>query len=91
MLILLDRNLDLKVMLSHSWSYQSLIHDIFDMKLNRIEIAVKPKTENEKSKKEHFDFDDTDPFWVAHAGIAFNFDFDFFFFRLNVPGLVFFC
>jgi hypothetical protein len=70
-LLLLDRNLDLKVMLSHSWSYQSLIHDIFDMKLNRIELIAKPKHEKEKPKKEHFDFDETDPFWMAHSGSPF--------------------
>ena len=39
-LILLDRNMDLTPMLSHSWTYQSLIHDVLEMKLNRIIIEV---------------------------------------------------
>lgn len=39
-LILLDRNMDLTPMLSHSWTYQSLIHDVLEMKLNRITIEV---------------------------------------------------
>lgn len=76
-LLLLDRNVDLKVMLSHSWSYQSLVHDVFDMKLNRVEVAVKPSKPDpngptpkstRKDGKEVFDFDETDPFWAAHAG-----------------------
>jgi hypothetical protein len=28
-------------MLSHSWTYQALIHDILEMKLNRIVVEVK--------------------------------------------------
>lgn len=39
-LILLDRSLDLVPMLSHSWTYQALIHDVLDLKLNRIIVEV---------------------------------------------------
>ena len=35
-LIIVDRNVDLVPMLSHSWTYQSLIHDVCSMHLNRI-------------------------------------------------------
>lgn len=34
--------MDLTPMLSHSWTYQSLIHDVLEMKLNRITIEVCP-------------------------------------------------
>ncbi|KAG9114438.1 Vesicle trafficking between the ER and Golgi, partial [Ceratobasidium sp. 392] len=34
-LILWDRNLDLVPMLSHSWTYQALVHDVMDMRLSR--------------------------------------------------------
>ena len=34
-LIILDRNIDLVPMLSHSWTYQSLVHDVLKMHLNQ--------------------------------------------------------
>ena len=40
-LLILDRNVDLTVMLSHSWTYQALCHDIFNMSLNRVKVNVK--------------------------------------------------
>lgn len=41
-LIILDRNLDLVPMLSHSWTYQALVHDVMDMRLNRVTLTVSP-------------------------------------------------
>ncbi|ANQ07155.1 Sec1 family domain containing protein [Plasmodium coatneyi] len=37
-LILVDREVDLSVMVQHAWTYQALIHDVFDIKLNKISI-----------------------------------------------------
>lgn len=39
-LVILDRNMDLVPILSHSWTYQALVHDVMDMKLNEIVIQV---------------------------------------------------
>ena len=39
-LILLDRDFDLSTMLSHSWTYSALVHDLLDMKLNRVLVQV---------------------------------------------------
>ena len=39
-LVILDRNIDLTSMLSHSWTYQALVHDVLDMKLNRVTVEV---------------------------------------------------
>ena len=39
-LVILDRNVDLVPMLSHSWTYQALVHDVLDMKLNRVTVEV---------------------------------------------------
>ena len=39
-LVILDRNVDLVPMLSHSWTYQALVHDVLDMRLNRVTVAV---------------------------------------------------
>jgi len=40
-LVILDRNVDLVPMLSHSWTYQALVHDVLDMKLNRVTVEVR--------------------------------------------------
>lgn len=73
MLILLDRNVDLTPMLSHSWTYQSLVHDILDVKLNRITIET-PNDEANPAKgsaKKSYDLTATDFFWAKNAGAPF--------------------
>ncbi|KAI7897523.1 Sec1-like protein [Cokeromyces recurvatus] len=64
-LILLDRSMDLTPMLSHSWTYEALIHDVLDMKLNRITI-VEPN-----NKKKSYDLDAKDFFWTKNASSPF--------------------
>ena len=39
-LIILDRDLDLVSMLTHSWTYSTLFHDLLEMKLNRVNLTV---------------------------------------------------
>jgi hypothetical protein len=41
-MIILDRNLDLIPMISHSWTYESLVSDVLTIKLNRITVEVCP-------------------------------------------------
>ncbi|KAF5603715.1 SLY1 [Fusarium pseudocircinatum] len=72
-LILLDRNVDLVPMLSHSWTYQSLVHDVLNMKLNRITIES-PVEEGNPSKgptKKGYDLTTNDFFWAKNAGSPF--------------------
>lgn len=72
-LILLDRNVDLIPMLSHSWTYQSLVHDVLNMKLNRITIET-PIDENNPAKgksKKAYDLNASDFFWAKNAGVPF--------------------
>ena len=38
--MLLDRNMDLTTMLNHTWTYSTLVHDLLNMKLNRVVIFV---------------------------------------------------
>ncbi|CAO0789793.1 unnamed protein product [Mucor circinelloides] len=66
-LILLDRSMDLTPMLSHSWTYEALIHDVLSMKLNRITIEG---GEN-GSKKKSYDLDAKDFFWSKNASSPF--------------------
>ncbi|PHH81091.1 hypothetical protein CDD80_3373 [Ophiocordyceps camponoti-rufipedis] len=70
-LVLLDRNVDLIPMLSHSWTYQSLVHDVLDMKLNRITIETKDEHNPAKSTKKSYDLSANDFFWAKNAGVPF--------------------
>jgi hypothetical protein len=72
-LIILDRNVDLIPMLSHSWTYQSLVHDVLNMKLNRITIET-PIDESNPTKgttKKAYDLTAKDFFWAKNAGVPF--------------------
>jgi len=72
-LIILDRNVDLIPMLSHSWTYQSLVHDVLNMKLNRITVET-PLDEGNPAKgstKKSYDLTSNDFFWSKNASVPF--------------------
>jgi hypothetical protein len=72
-LVILDRNVDLIPMFSHSWTYQSLVHDVLNMRLNRITIES-PIDETNPAKgttKKAYDLTATDWFWERNAGSPF--------------------
>lgn len=80
-LLIVDRNIDLSVMVSHSWSYQALIHDLLPYKLNRVRLEVdddslvvqradpsKPPAKVVKS----FNLESSEPFWADHTSQPFT-------------------
>ncbi|CAE6439919.1 unnamed protein product [Rhizoctonia solani] len=67
-LILWDRNLDLVPMLSHSWTYQALVHDVMDMRLSRVTMTT---TEGGRTQKKTYDLDQKDFFWAKNAANPF--------------------
>ncbi|KAI1320030.1 Vesicle trafficking between the ER and Golgi [Mortierella claussenii] len=67
-LILLDRNMDLVPILSHSWTYQALVHDVMDMKLNEIIVQTE---ENGRTVKKKYDIEAKDFFWNKNASAPF--------------------
>lgn len=67
-LILLDRNIDLASMFSHSWIYQCMVSDVFELKRNTIKIA---KYESEKPQMKSYDVDPKDFFWNKNAQLPF--------------------
>ena len=72
-LIIVDRNVDLIPMLSHSWTYQSLVKDVLKMNLNRITVET-PADEDNPSKglaKRDYSLDPNDFFWNRNAGVPF--------------------
>ncbi|OJU53234.1 MAG: hypothetical protein BGN96_09730 [Bacteroidales bacterium 45-6] len=81
-LLLVDRNIDLSVMISHAWSYQALIHDLLAYKLNRVKIEVdaselKPEEASSSSTKHNtvvkaFNLESSEPFWAEHAALPFT-------------------
>lgn len=72
-LVILDRNVDLIPMLSHSWTYQSLVHDVLNMKLNRITVETPVDEENpaKGSTKKAYDLTSNDFFWTKNASVPF--------------------
>ncbi|KAJ5111519.1 hypothetical protein N7532_002054 [Penicillium argentinense] len=67
-LIVMDRNVDLVPMLSHSWTYQSLVQDVLQMRLNRITLDDE---ESGKVSKKSYDINSNDFFWQRNAGAPF--------------------
>lgn len=72
-LIIVDRNVDLVPMLSHSWTYQSLIHDVLSMHLNRITVEIPVEQDNPEkgTVKRSYDLNANDFFWNKNAGMPF--------------------
>lgn len=63
LLLILDRNVDLVPMISHGWTYQALVSDCLDMKLNRV-VVTQPQ-------KRVYDLDSKDFFWARNAANPF--------------------
>lgn len=72
-MVIVDRNVDLIPMLSHSWTYQSLIHDVLKMHLNRITIETLVDEENPAKgrTKRAYDLNASDFFWTRNADVPF--------------------
>lgn len=72
-LIIVDRNVDLVPMLSHSWTYQSLVHDVLKMRLNRITVELPGDAANPGTgaTKRAYDLNSNDFFWSRNAGVPF--------------------
>lgn len=69
-LIILDRNVDLIPMLSHSWTYQSLVHDVLKMHLNRITVEVAEEG-SATAKPRAYDLNSNDFFWARNSSVPF--------------------
>ncbi|KAJ6014746.1 Sec1-like protein [Penicillium herquei] len=69
-LIIMDRNVDLVPMLSHSWTYQSLVQDVLQMRLNRITLDANEQ-DSGKGGSKSYDLNSNDFFWQRNAGAPF--------------------
>ncbi|KAL5116403.1 Vesicle trafficking between the ER and Golgi [Pleosporales sp. CAS-2024a] len=72
-LVIVDRNVDLVPMFSHSWIYQSLVYDVLHFNLNKITMSVPvDKDHPEKGVKKHtYDLTASDYFWAKNAALPF--------------------
>lgn len=72
-LVIVDRNVDLIPMLSHSWTYQSLVHDVLKMHLNRITLdtLINPDDPSKGKSRKAYDLTSNDFFWARNAGVPF--------------------
>lgn len=69
-LIVVDRNVDIIPMLSHAWTYQSLVHDVLKMRLNRITVEI-PDDNTKTITKRAYDLNANDFFWQKNASLPF--------------------
>lgn len=75
LLVIVDRSIDLPVMLHHTWTYQALAHDALGLKLNRVTVPLKDDSSvpgfGGPAKTRVFDLDKSDLFWAQNAGLPF--------------------
>ncbi|KAF9556410.1 Sly1 vesicle trafficking sec1-like protein, partial [Agrocybe pediades] len=64
LLLILDRNVDLVSVLAHGWTYQALVSDCLDIKLNRVTVT-------QQQTKKSYDLDSKDFFWAQNAASPF--------------------
>ena len=72
-LILLDRNFDLASMFAHSWIYQCMVSDVYQLKRNTIKLRKITKDANgvESETIKNYDIDPRDFFWSKYAQLPF--------------------
>lgn len=68
-MIILDREIDFGVMLRHNWNYQCMVHDVLDLKLNRVTV---PFGSGPERKLRTYDLDSSDQFWSTHSASPFS-------------------
>lgn len=57
-LCLFDRNFELAVGIQHDWSYRALVHDVLEMRLNKIQ---------KKSNVQSYELSSSDTFWLSNS------------------------
>lgn len=72
LLLMLDRDFDFNAMLHHTWTYQALVHDCLDMKLNKVSVNVSDNNAENTSKRKTYCMNkENDKFWAENAASPF--------------------
>ncbi|OBA20603.1 Sec1-like protein [Metschnikowia bicuspidata var. bicuspidata NRRL YB-4993] len=69
-LILLDRNIDIASMFSHSWIYQCMVSDVFELRRNTIRVS-KYQDSLAQPQIKSYDVDPRDFFWNKNSQLPF--------------------
>ncbi|RKP27345.1 Sec1-like protein [Syncephalis pseudoplumigaleata] len=70
LLVVLDRDLDLRPLLFHSWTYQALIADVLELKLNQVTATVTDDITKRKQRRT-YDVGARDFFWTRSGNLPF--------------------
>jgi sec1 family domain-containing protein 1 len=65
LLLIVDRSIDISIMLHHPWSYQSLLLDVFNNSMNKVAVPSNPPQISELDKQK-------DQFWKEEAYLDFD-------------------
>ncbi|KAF6071697.1 Sec1 family protein [Candida albicans] len=64
-------NFDLASMFSHSWIYQCMVSDVFQLQRNTIKITKHAAKDGEKDSTKNYDVDPKDFFWNKYSQLPF--------------------
>lgn len=67
--VLLDRDVNLQSMFAHSWIYQCMVSDVFNLQRNTI--SIEKDLGNGKKSIKRFDIEPKDFFWNSNASLPF--------------------
>lgn len=67
LLVLVDRNFDMSTPLHHTWTYQAMIHDLMNTRLNQVKI-IETDAKTSRTKSRTFDLNCGDKFWTDQKG-----------------------
>lgn len=68
LLLIVDRSIDMSTPLHHTWTYQALIHDLLNTRLNQVKVA---EGEPPNVKQQFYDLNPGDKFWREQRGSPF--------------------
>ncbi|CAD7952876.1 unnamed protein product [Amoebophrya sp. A25] len=75
LLCLLDRELELATLLHHTWTYETMCHDVLDMRLNKLSV-IENEEDPTKAAKKTYDIDATDKFWSDYQHVIIHEQFE---------------
>ncbi|RKP07225.1 Sec1-like protein [Thamnocephalis sphaerospora] len=69
-LVILDRDLDLRPLVAHPWTYQALVSDVLELRLNRVTATV-ADDKTGRQQRRSYDVGPRDFFWTRNGAAPF--------------------